>query len=119
MSKIFGVHIPADFKNLAINGGMDLFQRFAGAAQTVNTATTSNAYIGPDMFATLSAGSTVKNYSVASSANVPSLAQSGFNSTNSAIYTHVTAIPSCLSNTAWKVSTTKKFTQKLSTLVFG
>lgn len=89
MAKIAGVHTPAELKNLAINGALDFFQRVESAVTTVNTATTQTFYAA-DMFKTESGGTTSKNYSIGQSSNVPSLAQSGFNSTYSLLATMIT-----------------------------
>jgi hypothetical protein len=93
MSKIISIHVPAELKNLIINGNLDFFQRVVGNTTTVNTATTTAAY-DSDMIAHASQGATVKNYSVVRSTDVPSLAQSGFQSTYSSLFTMITAIAS-------------------------
>lgn len=93
MAKIPSVHVPAEVKNLAINGAFDFWQRVEANTSTINTATTSTAYTA-DMFLYSSGGSTVKNYSVVQSATVPTLAQSGFESTFGYLFTMITGIAS-------------------------
>ncbi len=92
MSKIFGAHIPTEIKNLAINGGLDFWQAVGSATTTANTAATVNGYTA-DMIAYLSIGSTVKNYSILQSTNVPTITQSGFQSSYSYLFNMITAIP--------------------------
>lgn len=93
MSKILGKHIPSEVKNYAINGALDFWQEKAGTTTTVNTATTANGYTA-DMLLYASVGSTVKNYSIVRSTDVPSFAQSGFQSTYSKLFTMLTGISS-------------------------
>lgn len=93
MAKIQGVHIPSVPKNYWINGNLDFWQRVGGNTTTVNTATTAAPYHA-DRLKAESQGTTVKNYSVVRSTDVPSLAQSGFNSTYSALFTMITGIAS-------------------------
>lgn len=93
MSKIIGSHIPSSPRNLAINGALDFWQEKAGTTTTVNTATATSGYAA-DMFQYFSGGSTVKNYSVQRSTNIPSLSQSGFQSIYSYQYTQIGAISS-------------------------
>lgn len=93
MAKILGVHIPLEPKNLAINGAMDFWQRVEAATTTVNTASSTNGYTA-DMFSYVSTGTTVKNYSIVQSSTVPTLAQSGFQSVFSYLFTMVTGIAS-------------------------
>jgi len=93
MSKIIGAHTPSEIRNLAINGAFDFWQRVEGSTTTVNTATTTSGYAA-DMFTYDSGGSTVKNYSIARSATIPTVAQSGFQSTYSLLATMVTGIAS-------------------------
>lgn len=93
MSKILGVHIPAQMRNLAINGAFDFWQQNAGNTVTVNTATTQNAY-SSDMWAYYSGGATTKNYSLQRSTDVPSTAQSGFAAQYSNMFTMITGIAS-------------------------
>jgi len=81
MAKISGLHIPAELKNLAINGGMDFFQRFEGGTISISTSTTNQTCA--DMFSAASAGSTTKSLSVTRNTSVPTQAQSGFQSTYS------------------------------------
>lgn len=97
MAKIQGKHIPASPKNLAINGALDFWQEKAGTTTTVNTATSQNPY-SSDMFLTISSGSTVKNYSIVRSTDVPSFSQAGFNAPYSMLYTQLTGIPSFAAN---------------------
>jgi hypothetical protein len=97
MAKISGIHIPAERKNLAINGALDFWQRVESSTTTVNTTSTVGTYTA-DMFVYASAGSTNKNYSVAQSSNVPTLAQSGFESTYSYLFTMLTGISSFAAN---------------------
>ena len=90
MAKIQGVHVPAELKNLAINGNMDFFQRIEGNTTTVNATGSANGYTA-DMFSyAYSATGTAANFSIASNSAAPSLAQSGFNSTNSYLFTMIT-----------------------------
>jgi len=94
MAKIFGVHVPSELNNLAINGGFDFWQEKAGTTTTINTATSSFTYAA-DMWAVSSSGATVKNYNyLRSSSTVPTLAQSGFNSRYSMQFQVLTAIGS-------------------------
>lgn len=99
MAKIATVHIPAELKNMAINGALDFWQDKVGATTTVNTATTQSPLYSADMFKVRSFGSTVKNYNyLRSTAVLPSLAQSGFQSTYSYQFQVLTAIPSGATN---------------------
>ena len=91
MSKIFGVHVPSETKNLAINGAMDFWQRVESAVSTINTTATTNAYAS-DMFTYVSGGGSTHNYSIQQSTNVPSIAQSGFLSSFSANFTRITGL---------------------------
>lgn len=93
MAKIFGVHTPLEVKNHFINGGLDLFQEKEGTTTTVNTAATTVTRFA-DMFAINSQGATSKNYSVVQSTDVPTLAQSGYKSTYSQLFTMLTGIAS-------------------------
>lgn len=89
MSKIFGIHTPSEVKNLAINGGMDFWQFVEGTVTTVNTATPVGTTYAADMFPYQSTGSTIKNFSIGRSTNVPTQAQSGFESTYSYLCTYI------------------------------
>lgn len=93
MSKILNFHIPAEQKNLIINGALDFWQQNVGNTITVNTATTQFAY-SCDMFKYFSSGSTVKNYSLVRSTDVPTVAQSGFQAPYSKLFTMLTGISS-------------------------
>lgn len=93
MSKIIGSHIPAKLQNLAINGAFDFFQERVGNSLTINASGGVAAFIA-DMMKAESGGTTVHNYSFARSTDVPSQAQSGFQSSYSALFTHITAIAS-------------------------
>lgn len=93
MAKIIGSHIPAELKNLAINGALDFWQRVGSSTTTVNSSSIQ-ATITADMFKFDSGGSTNKNYSVVRSTDVPSQAQSGFVSTYSYLFTMLTGIAS-------------------------
>lgn len=93
MAKIQGVHTPLKLSNFVINGGLDFWQMVAGTTTTVNTATTT-VNTTADMIKTASVGATVKNYSVVRSTDIPSLAQSGFQSTYSLLFTMLTGISS-------------------------
>lgn len=93
MAKIFGVHTPIEMKNQLINGGLDFWQEKVSATTTINTATTTVTKFA-DMFAINSQGATVKNYSVVRSSDVPTLAQSGYQSTYSELFTMLTGIAS-------------------------
>lgn len=93
MPRIQNVHIPAESKNLAINGALDFWQEKGGTTSTVNTASTINAYAA-DMLAYQSGGPTTKNYSVVRSTDVPSAVQSGLAATYSSLFTMITGIPS-------------------------
>lgn len=93
MAKIIGSHIPAQIKNLAINGAFDFFQEKAATTTTINTATTQGNYFA-DMWLYESGGATVKNYSLVQSSDVPSFAQAGFTSASSALFTQITGIAS-------------------------
>lgn len=93
MAKIAAVHVPAELKNHFINGGLDIWQEKAGTTTTVNTATTTLTKFA-DMFAINSQGATSKNYSVVRSTDVPTFAQSGYQSTYSELFTMLTGIAS-------------------------
>lgn len=93
MAKIQNVHIPAELKNNAKNGALDFWQERGASVVTVNTATAQSAY-SADMLAFTSTGATVKNYSLQRSTDVPSIAQSGFQSTYSSLFTMITGIVS-------------------------
>lgn len=93
MSKILGVHTPSKIQNMVINGALDFWQEKAGNTSTVNTATTVSQW-SADMFAYVSSGSTVKNYSLVRSTDVPSVSQCGFSAPYSVQYTQLGAIAS-------------------------
>lgn len=93
MAKIRGVHVPANLRNHIINGVLDFWQEKVGTTTTVNTATTTTTYPA-DMIKVVSTGATVKNYSLVRVTDVPTLAQSGFQSTYSLKFTTLTAIGS-------------------------
>jgi hypothetical protein len=94
MAKIQGVHYPAELKNLAINGNFDYWQRIEGNTTSVNQ-TASFYGTQADMFSVQSVGSTnTKAFTVARSTSVPTLAQSGYNSTYSWLFTVTTALSS-------------------------
>jgi hypothetical protein len=93
MAKIFGVHTPAELKNLIINGGLDFWQHVQASTTTVNTSSGAGAYTA-DMVSFSSGGTTVKNYSIVQSTDAPSLAQSGFQSSFSYLFTMITGIAS-------------------------
>lgn len=93
MSKIIGMHVPAEVKNYVINGGLDFWQEKGATVTTINTTSTVTSY-SSDMLGFVSAGTTVKNYSLARSTDVPTPAQSGFQSTYSALFTMITGISS-------------------------
>lgn len=91
MSKIFGIHTPVEPKNHAINGAFDFWQEKVGTTITVNTASTTVGY-SADMALIASVGPTTKNYSYQRSTDVPSAAQTGFQSPYSLLFTMVTGI---------------------------
>lgn len=93
MSKIMNVHIPAEQKNFAINGAFDFWQERGASVQTVNTASNTSAY-SADSFRYFTSGTTIKNYSIQRSTDVPTAAQSGFTSPFSLLYTQISAIAS-------------------------
>jgi len=93
MAKLLGIHIPAVLKNHATNGALDFWQDKLGTTTTVNTATTTTTFYA-DMFKAISVGATTKNYSIVRSTDVPSLAQSGFQSVYSSLFTMITGIGS-------------------------
>jgi len=93
MSKILNVHIPAEQKNFAINRALDFWQEKGGSVTTVNTSANSSPYIA-DMVVAVSTGSTTKNYSIQRSTTVPTVLQSGFQSTYSYLFTMITGINS-------------------------
>jgi hypothetical protein len=88
MSKIIGVHTPASLKNLAINGAFDFFQRTQGNASVVSGATSNVSGYSADMWSYYSGGSNGKSYTLQRSTNVPTQAQSGFQSTYSYQFTN-------------------------------
>lgn len=92
MSKILGVHIPLEPKNLAINGALDFWQHNVGNTISINTATPQPNVWSADMVRWTTGGSTVKNISLQRSTNIPTLAQSGFQSTYSLQFTINTGI---------------------------
>lgn len=92
MAKIFDVHTPAELKNYIKNGALDFWQEKAGTTTTINTTASTTRFA--DMFINASAGSTNKNYSMVRSTDVPSIAQSGFSSTYSSLFTMITGISS-------------------------
>lgn len=94
MAKISAIHVPAELKNIAINGAFDLWQEKQGTTTTVNTAASQSPLFTADMFKARSFGTTVKNYNFLRSTNIPSLAQSGFQSTYSYQFQVLTAIAS-------------------------
>jgi hypothetical protein len=89
MAKIQGVHTPAQFKNLAINGAMEFFQRAPSSTQTA--VTTVSAYVA-DMIVYGTFGPTAKSFVVSQSTNVPSFALSNFSGLYSYQFTNSTAI---------------------------
>jgi hypothetical protein len=91
MAKITAVHVPAQPRNIIINGNLDYWQRVIGATTTINTAAPSTNYTA-DRFGNSGAGPTNKNYSIVRSTDVPSLAQSGNQSAYSYLYTQLTGI---------------------------
>jgi len=93
MPRINTIHQPAEIKNFILNGALDFWQEKVGTTTTINTATTSSPFIA-DMLKSISVGSTTKNYSVVRSTDIPTVAQSGFQSTYSALFTMVTGITS-------------------------
>jgi hypothetical protein len=94
MSKILNIHIPAEQKNLTINGAYDFWQELGGGVRTFNTATTigSTQSYYSDMAAVAAAGSNVKNFSLQRSTDVPTASQSGYVPTYSALFTMITGI---------------------------
>jgi len=99
MAKVIGQHIPTELKNIAVNGGMDFWQRVEANTTSFNTATGQQFYTA-DMIKTTTQGTTVKNFSVAQSSNVPTQAQSGYNSNFSHQFTQVGAIASAAATDA-------------------
>lgn len=95
MAKILGVHVPAEIKNLAINGAFDFWQRVEGNTVTVSSSTGSG--YTTDM-ATYAVGGTARSFTVARSTNVPSIAQSGFASTYSYLFTSTVGLASLATN---------------------
>lgn len=93
MSKIASAHIPLQPRNLAINGSLDFWQERENNGGTVNTASIVGNYAA-DMIAVVSQGSTNKNYVFGRTTNVPTFAQSGFQSTWSTLHNVSTGIPS-------------------------
>lgn len=94
MSKLLGVHIPAELKNIAINGNFDFWQRVEGTTTTINTATNQNAYTA-DMWAFFSGGASTHNFSIAQAANTSlTEAQSGFQSSLVYSFTRITGLVS-------------------------
>jgi len=90
MSKISGIHTPAELKNLAINGAFDFFQLVEGTVVTTNSATPVGTTYSADMFPYQSTGPTIKNFSVGrDTTNLPTQAQSGFQSTYSYLFTYI------------------------------
>jgi len=78
-------------KNHIINGNFDFWQRVAGNTTTVNTSSTQAIYTS-DRIRVSSGGGSTHNYSVVRSTDVPTFAQSGFNSTYSSLYTQITGL---------------------------
>lgn len=90
MAKVLGVHTPAELRNLAINGAFDYWQLVEGTTTTVNTATPVGTTYAADLFPYQTAGGTIKNFSVVrDSANIPTQAQSGFQSIYSYLFTYI------------------------------
>lgn len=86
-------YVGTKFRNEVINGNFDFWQRVETATTTVNTTATTSGYTA-DMFGYNSGGSTNKNYSIVQSSDVPTVAQSGFASQLSYLFTMVTGISS-------------------------
>ena len=84
-------------RNHVINGGMDFWQRFAGNTTTINTAASSSGYT-TDRYMYFSEGTTVKNYSIARSASVPTIAQAGYQFSYSRRWQCITAVTSPAAN---------------------
>lgn len=93
MAKISAIHTPAELRNCIINGAFDFWQEKEGTTTTLNTATPSGIRQA-DMFLIETSGGTTKNLSLVRSTDVPTLAQSGFQSLYSWLFTMVTGIAS-------------------------
>ena len=93
MSKIQNIHVPAEQKNLAINGALDFWQEKTSTTTTVNTASGVVNYAA-DMVAVASFGTNIKNYSFVRSADVPTFSQAGFTAPYSLMFTQITGNPS-------------------------
>lgn len=81
-------------QNAIINGSMSFWQRVAAATTTVNTATPVPQTYAADRHGYLTAGSTVKNFSIVRSSDLPTMAQMGENLANSYMFSCLTAITS-------------------------
>jgi hypothetical protein len=79
--------------NGIINAGMDRWERVLGATTTVNTATPTSGYTA-DRFRYGTTGTTVKNFSVLRSTDIPSAAQVGERLNYSYQFNCLTAITS-------------------------
>ena len=92
MAKLYGVHLPAETKNYIINGNMDWFQR--GTTFTAVNNAANQAVYAADRWKnnTSNVGGSAVNYQMSQSTNVPSAAQSGFDSTYSLQVTNITGI---------------------------
>lgn len=93
MSKIQTIHTPGKLENIAINGALDFWQDKVSSTTTVNTATGGTVWIA-DMVRASHAGTSVKNFSVVRSTNVPDVSQCGFDVQYSSQFTQITGIPS-------------------------
>lgn len=93
MPRIQNIHIPSSAKNLAINGALDFWQEKVGTTTTVNTATGAIVWMA-DMVRASHAGTSVKNFSVVRSTDVPTAAESGFDATYSTLWTQLTGLAS-------------------------
>ena len=93
MPRIQGIHTPSSAKNLAINGALDFWQEKLNTTTTINTATPGTVWIA-DMVRASHAGSSTKNFSVVRSTDVPTPAESGFDSVFSSLWTQLTGLAS-------------------------
>ena len=93
MARVLVKEIVDNRKNFIINGALDFHQRWAGASNVVNTASTINGYMA-DRVNYGSVGSTVKNYSLQRNTDIPTIAQSGFGLSYSHNFGCLTGIPS-------------------------
>lgn len=96
MPRIQNIHQPAEIKNHIINGAFDFWQERVSTVTTVNTATSTAAWIA-DMWKYESGGATTKNYSIQRSTDIPTQAQAGFQAAYSALWTQITQISSLAS----------------------